>query len=517
VSAVAVAAPKRISGKLSRSGFDVIALAETGNAKSVRIRRDGSFSVVPPARNVTLHLRGVNGRYAGPIVIASARRGARAIVGVKAGARLGRIAARGRYARVSRTPLARFVDRTRFARARRGVPIGVGSFGFVRSRPSAGAVPGDFDLEGIPNALDVDDDGDLVLDELDRSLGARAAQAGGLNLSVHNQGGRYGLDRSVNANAAALTVESLDAAFSQSIGVMIPFMPGDSHELDCGPPVPIGLPYCAAGGTGRVVFGSLGGQSFPACCDADGDGFGTLTRNEFGFFVLGPGTTTGQISAGDVLVERVRSGGVENAYPDTLGLILATQSALVSYRDTAGNSATVGYPVPPGGPGTSGNGFPVAPGPDGNLVLTLTLWRPQRRPIPPETAEWMDLGGLLYSVGFGTTPEAPPAVQEGFKGCPQDAISTSDPDLASTQTPGGGFGGGRFADRAPDRPASAANTLTYTVNITQCMASIRENACRIYGVCGPFTWDPGQQRHLVFKSLVGSGGGSEQGVYFKRL
>jgi hypothetical protein len=84
------------------------------------------------------------------------------------------------------------------------------------------------------------------------------------------------------------------------------------------------------------------------------------------------GATTAQIGSGDVLIQRVTSGGVETQYTSTLGFVFATVPALVSYDDGQGHSRTVSYPVPgpqintqggppiPGGPGTRSNPFPVA-------------------------------------------------------------------------------------------------------------------------------------------------------------
>jgi hypothetical protein len=90
VSAPAGATPKRISGTLSKRGYTVIALAANGKATAVRVKQRG-FRLRPPAKRVTLHLRTRNGRYGGPIVIGRERKGKRAILGVRAGARLGRV------------------------------------------------------------------------------------------------------------------------------------------------------------------------------------------------------------------------------------------------------------------------------------------------------------------------------------------------------------------------------------------------------------------------------------------
>ena len=518
-TAPAAAAPKRITGELSRPGYTVIALAADGKARTVRVARR-KFAVQPPAPSVTLHLRGANGVYAGPIVIRA--EGRRAILGVKAGAKLGRIKVGPTYSRLVKQLQKRSVDATRFGRARKGVPIGAGVFGRVLTSRGGASVPGDTDVDGIPDRLDVDDDGDLVLDNIDPSPTVRKAQLGSpfsfssiLLLEVED---------TANANAAALSTQDIDAALSREGVLMIGMVPGDPGtpvELDCGgsanptpPPAWVGgLPYCTSGGTGEWAFSGPPGPRppFPACCDPDGDGFGALTPFAGGGnprFFLHHGATTAQIRTGDVLVERVTTGGVETHFPATLQAVFATVPALVSYSDSAGNSATVSYPVArftpgnpppfgagfvPGGPGTRGNGFPVAPGPSGDIVLTLTFWRPQRTPIPPETAQWIDIGGLTYSarpmrdLKTGAVLEA---------NCPPDAYATSDPSLRVEL--------GAIKDTASDRPASAANTFTYSVNVTRCLAA------------KGLSFDPGQE--IDFDLLASSSGGDSgvQSVSFRR-
>src|SRR5207247_2254940 len=151
-------------------GYTVIALAASGKATSVVAKR-GKFRLRPPAKRLTLQLRAKNGVYAGPIVVGRAKKGKRAIVGVRAGAKLGKVTVKRRkgYARLKGKLPKRFLDAKRQARAKKGVPIGAGRFGRVRSRHAHGGAPGDSDLDGIPDPLDVDDDGDLILDNLDHS------------------------------------------------------------------------------------------------------------------------------------------------------------------------------------------------------------------------------------------------------------------------------------------------------------------------------------------------------------
>lgn len=529
-SASAAAAPKRITGQLSKSGYTVIALAANGEAKVVRASR-GKFKLRPPSARVTLHLRAPNGTYAGPLVVG--RAGKRAIVGLRAGARLGRVSVRRGHAKVGRRLPKRWVDASRTARARRGVPIGAGVFGRVRSRPPRRSIPGDPDLDGVPNPLDIDDDGDLILDSVDRSTAARAAQAG------HEFNPNTRLDVSVpetrNVNAPGSTAEQIAAARDGRLLIMHGAWhnvgPPAGVELDCGTPPPPesgrqpgpsgGLIYCSRGGTGRA-----GGQPFPGepggLFDGDGDGFGTVIADPRpdgsgpgnGMSLL-HGATPDQIGTGDLLILQVPTGGVETLFPATLRFVFATAPALVSYDDDGpgGSDPTpVPYPVAPptqpngpaepgtpGGPGVMGNGFPVKarlPGdPEaGDVVLTLTFWRPQRRPIPPETG-WIDLGGLNYFAaksGGGVGP------------CPQSAYSENDPEL----TPATGLVGEQFTklvDQAPDRPASRANTFTYTLNLTRCVAQ------------DGLSFNPGEERGIGFRAQApNSLDDASQDVWFKR-
>jgi hypothetical protein len=161
----------------------VVALAYDGRARSAQTARrargagGGRFAVVPPAKTVTLQIRDRRGIYVGPFVAAG--KGTRVILGVRAGAKLGRIHVRGGYARPARKPARKWLDPRRTARARSGAPIGVGLRGLVRSRASGPTGAGrDQDRDGIPGAFDIDDDGDLVLDVKDprgRVKGGRRA------------------------------------------------------------------------------------------------------------------------------------------------------------------------------------------------------------------------------------------------------------------------------------------------------------------------------------------------------
>jgi hypothetical protein len=522
-SAPAAGAPKPITAKLSAPGYTVIALAANGKAKVARVRR-GRFKLRPPADSVTLHLRARGGTYAGPIVVGRRKGGRRAIVGVKAGARLGGVRVHTGYAQVSRRLRRGWVDASRWARARRGVPIGARVFGRVRSRPPRRAAPGDRDLDGIPDQLDIDDDGDLVLDKLDRSRGRRALASATRDPFDLASALAPPLERTANVNAGSSDAE-IDAVLPEfgffSMGFPSLGVPNaDLVELDCGgdrqiPPRPIGLRYCSAGGTGRVEAppGSGSLVPFPGApggpFDRDADGYGTVALEpgpDFQVFHIEHGATSAEIGTGDVLVLRLTDGGQETELTDMQQFIFATVPALASYVDETGRQTKVSYPVAADGPGTAGNGFPVVDGPDAgsDIEVVVTLWRPQRRPIseaecvqPPQAmcteTEWIDVGGLDYTASSRDGQRS--TNDSGW--CAPSHFAENDPNLSP------GFPdpqGGGFKDSAADRPANPANTYTYTLNLTRCLNR--------YG----FSFNPGQTRQFGFEAFTPITGDGSAGI-----
>ena len=545
-SAPAAAKLRPIVGTLSQPGYDVIALAPDGKATTVRATT-GTFRLRPPATVVTLHLRAPNGSYAGPIVVG--RRSRRAIVGVRAGANLGTIKVRRGYATATKRLPKKWVDQKRWVRARKGVPIGARNFGRVRSKPVSGAVRGDLDLDGIPDALDIDDDGDLMLDNLDgpRAGGparrARAAQAEGGDaanpycqpIATFLQSAAFFQSANINAFVlGGLSPETIRGKINEDLVASggLRFSPNtasscnpfttDSVELDCGgAPDPNnpdgwigGLSYCTRGGTGQT-FADQGSLPFPGPAfgqfDPDGDGKGTLPRPSF----LRPRATSADIKTGQPLYQvATNTDGTETLYPASLNFVFVTTPALASYSDSAGNCAKVSgtagtcatefsYPMAGDAPGNTNTGFAVEGGPcspdpppscvDGDVVLTLTFWRPQREPVPqdPAGAAWMDIGGLTYGVSVGG--------QAGGD-CAQHDFSGSDPSLTAS-TLSGRVG---LTDSEGDQPASPANTFTYSVDLSQCYLA---------GHGTPFA--SGDEVPTGFGAVSGAADAAGQTVFFR--
>ena len=541
-TAPAAGAAKRITGKLSATGLTVIALDADGEATSKPAKANGKFKLKPPAKKVSLHLRAADGTYAGPVVIEKrGKKGKKAILGLKAGAELGKVKVRDGYAKLKRELPDEDVDRKRKAKAKKGAPIGAANFGRGASQASGTPGPGqDEDRDGIPGALDIDDDGDLVLDnsELQSPGPGSRGQAGpqprgatggcGPNgfycqPVAYGLGNPFSLEGTLNVNAGS-TLAEIDAR-SASLGTLRFAVHDAAPELDCAgdplaePPRP-GLLYCSAGGTGEATLGGgPPGPPFPECCDLDGDGFGTLdpaldtcTGCTADFFLKhgavprrpGLDPTISQIGSGDLMIERIPSGDTETEVVAAINYAFATTPALASYSDTAGNSATVSYPVAPGDPGTAGNGFPVSAPAGEDVVLTLTFWRPQRHAIEdsdPPGAEWMDLGHLRYTAGFGGTDDGAPGGS-----CPQNTLISADlSELAPPSLPL--LNQASLEDLSDDQQSSPANTFTYTLNLSQCLAA--------NGQSSSFD-EAGEERTFSFTGIGGSGDGAGHGVAFVR-
>jgi hypothetical protein len=210
------------------------------------------------------------------------------------------------------------------------------------------------------------------------------------------------------------------------------------------------------------------------------------------------GATSAEIKTGDVLIARFNdSSGVETgAFSQTLPYVFATVPALVSYHDSAvpPNQVTLSYPSPPGlAP------LPVAAGPDGEVVVTLTFWRPQRRriakdpkPKAGESGVWTDIGGLVYGAGLGAGE------------CPQSTLSETDPNLTARPPGDWGVADGFRDSRQPDQPANPNEKLTFTLNITRCLES--------QGLGSSFD-ESGEVRGLL---IAGGGGRADQTLTFKR-
>ena len=504
-AAPAEAAPRPITGRVT-GGYTVIALAADGRTTTAMPGQLGRFRIVPPARTVTLQLRTRTGTYGGPVVVARGA-GDRLITGVRAGARLGRIRVSGGAGRTDRQLLSSAQDQGFYSIGSRRRPRGAGRNGRVRLWPSLGTIGSpptvaqsvqrrgeDRDHDGVPGVFDVDDDGDLLLDNVDDgspviapgTLGPADPYQPSSLLSVglaitflaEQMGFAQGVagyalnENAVPPGSSPERLEALRALAVRQRGLVAFPLPAGPAELDC-----IGIFYCSRIGPGRDITRF---RAFPRDFDDDRDGFGLMSdsrpfngardgiftpeQSARPVFVLAPfvdprrpGGRPGGIGTGDAYVERFPSG---SARAVSLGYVFDSVPALRSY-DGGGGTTDVAYPIPANGPGHGSNEIRI----DHERPLTLALWRPQRRAIPGEAGcavnarsctQPVDIGGLRYVVAgrdrFTNRP---------FR-CPSSAYSLPDPSEEARLEEGG------VRDLAPDRPTDRESTLTLAVDLRQC-------------------------------------------------
>ena len=510
----AAAKQKPITGSVAK-GYTVIALADNGRAATAK---GPKFKLVPPAKTVTVQLRDAKGAYAGPVVVGLKK--TTAIEGIKAGANLGKLRMKHGYA-VPAKPLAKkFIDVKHEALATRAGPIGAGRLGFVKSKAAGPAGPGrDADRDGIPGAFDVDDDGDLVLDNVDPpARTARAALAVPLNATpwwVINAGlevsyisddtGRTqgAAGYALNQDAAGpfandANFEKLRDTIMKDRGELFFLIDDtDPSQLDCG-----GLSYCRPGGTG---FSHTRDHRFPDQFDDDKNGFGLMTaagafaegQNGLGtmqafspndVFGLAPMAGANEIESGQAFIQKFARGVDQPMEIDT---IFGTVPALQSWSDGT-TDHPITYPVPRGGNGSESTPFEIDKNAGGDYVVTLSVWRPQRRPIPgsDETAPWIDMGQLFYTV-VGKTVEQNRRVWH----CPDSALTPVGDAYVGES--------GHIVDGGSDGPVNPANTMKFTVNLSACMRA-----------SGLGDWKPGDPPSDIFITALSNAGDAAEGGGF---
>lgn len=489
-----------ISGQLDTPGMTVLAVSAGGATQSATTDAAGRFSVAAPATTVTLHLRTADGSYGGPIVLR--RTGRVGVTGVLAGTRLGDIDVRSGWALATAAPPARRLAPGIWGRLVSGVPAGAHSLGLVRMTRVNSRATGagtDADRDGLVNAFDVDDDGDLVLDNVDATFGAgSSAGSGRTSRALPTREERkvtifsnlkLPLESSLNANAGigSMSRSAVNAAMTSAQTLAIEVVPGDEVELDCG-----GLGYCSGGGSGRgLVASASGGFAFPDDYDTDGDGFGTIAAGPTGDFQLLTGAQFNEIDAGDTFIERVTAGGRELEAPGMLAYAFTSTPAVTQWSDGT-TTTSVSYPATAGSGGTTSSPAPVQANADGDVVLTFTLWRPQRPRIAPREARWMDIGGLGYSVDV---PNAPSGGGTAPGICGASTLTESDASLS--------IDGDQLRDAAADRAANPANTITFSVNMTDCLGS-------------GASWDVGETLKFDLQARTRDGDNAAQMLSFVR-
>lgn len=448
----------------------VVAIAKDGRSWSSVAGPTGAFSLAVKASTVTIQLRDTSGRYAGPVVVGGTKK--KALLGVRGAAKLGKLKMRKGAAFPAKPLSSKFVDRKVSAKAAKGIPVGAGKLGLggtlvgkassagvhaAQSDPAAAALtqPGaDPDADGLPNAVDVDDNGNKVVDAVDSTLSSR--DPGGATSFTQMF---LPLEKTTNIDADPGSEASIQTRMKENLGLVLLNVPANT-KLDCG-----GLSWCSPGGTGRMEInapdGATPGDPFPKGEDT------TMPLNGVGEFRLMPGGGPQDVRAGDTLIQK-RADGTEQTV--ALGFVFATVPAIKSWSTGAGAGGQVGYPVAEGATGTIQNPATIAPGSDGKRTLTIEFWRPQRASIPgAEPNGFIDIGHLVYRANVpqaaGPGPNPDPVRQ-----APECPVSTLSPGPGLAPAPGPAQLGG-LADSSDDQPSSPSRTLSFTIDLDACAAA----------------------------------------------
>jgi hypothetical protein len=489
-----VASAATVSGTVKNgAGYKIMLVRADGTAKKVTITApSGAFSIAGVRLgNASLQLVNADGSYYGPVVLKTTASAAFIFIKGAADLKLGRVNLKGGCALLAKAPAGRFQTLAAYkAKALRGKPIGAGKFGRVRTAQPLGlnGPGGDLDRDGIINAFDIDDNGNLILDDVDTTgRGASRPHARASLAVVPGEMLAGGVARpraprapaegaifmyscfwltgvtSINANISTIT--DLDGLIAQNLPTTL-FL--QTSLVGAGPASLDGL------GNSYLREHSLGGVTYPLINQQGPD---TINRTPASFVnglmeitdaaqraCIWPGAQVDEIGSGDCFVETKQDG---TQYPGAVNFVFNTAPALKSYRfDTDAATTEVVY----GANGVRPEGDMQFTVPSGASKVTLTFWRPQRKATPGEPANaggWVDIGGLAYTmqlVAPRQNMDDPGSGTADATGAYSDAVANGVPVTPNMWN-------NDVLDPALDLPSDPGNTISFTLDLSKCFSS----------------------------------------------
>ena len=345
---------------------------------------------------------------------------------------------------------------------------------------------GDKDDDGVPNAFDVNDDGDAVLDSADSSTPAPKAAAddgtttcGAVDFKIFTnykatQGGyagtinAYGVGgfKADKTNIASTITKTMSMVFSPITqvcgspvtrsflkGIDVPYAPTDYVEL---------AKPC---GTGDYQW--LIGAGKMCGTDASGFSFGTA-------YTFGDTLPTGQ----DTFSMKVETAdGKKYEFTSSPGFVFVTHPMFIAYSNDGTNYTNIDYTKTTTGPEGARITEPIISVTQ-SQTLYLKVYRPQRLAMDGEEGDFYDLGGFKF------TPDIPNGTPSVGK-C--DALTSTDTEMTS------------------DTPINAANppvmTLQWAIG-TKCYGVPPKN----------IPWAPAASDFDIQVEPSGPGGNSAQKI-----
>lgn len=467
------------------TGLRVLAVQANGKTKTTTItKKSGAFSISGvKLRNATLQLVNADGSFFGPIVLKSTATKAYTFIKGARSLKIGRTTLRSGYALVCTPRAGRYQTLAGYtAKAVKGKPTGARKLGLVRTvKPQGYNGPGgDLDLDGVINAFDIDDNGNRIIDNVDRTgRGSGRPGAGASRAAFAACSSEYALGRDESPAPVPAPTATEFRMFSNyklraesAINVNVPGITDIGGLIASYVPTTVTLATQVIGGDRALLDGlgnayllphTVGGmtRTYPRMNWSEAtytDGVLELVKEGADAQIM-PGALPEEIGSGDCFVETAQDG---SKYPGTLNYVFNTASALKSYQfNTQATATEVVYDEKGVLVGNEGR----LTAPLGATSVTLTFWRPQRKATPAEAAagEWVDIGGLMYIVQIigPTSPSNP--IPGG--NAPQSAYSNASANGAPiTLTPENEG----VLDTAADAPSNPANTITFTLDLTKC-------------------------------------------------
>jgi hypothetical protein len=491
----AAASAATVSGVVRQgAGHQVLLVQADGKTRKVTITApSGAFSIRSvKLGNASLQLVNADGSYFGPIVLKASATSAFVFIKGAASLKLGAVTLKNGYALVGKARAGRYQTLAAFtAKAVRGKPIGAGKFGRVRTTEPRGfnGAGADLDRDGIINAFDIDDNGNLILDDVDSTgrgvnrphggasravvpgmVSARVAGRGSEAPRLSAEGAIFMYScfwltgvTSINANISSIT--DLDGLIAQNLPTTL-FL--QTELAGAGPASLDGL------GNSYLREHSLGGVTYPLINPLGPDTINRAPATFVNGFMeiadaaqracIWPGAQVDEIGSGDCFVETEQDG---TQYPGAVNFVFNTAPALKSYRfDTDTTTTEVVY----GANGVRPEGNMQFTVPSGASKVTLTFWRPQRKATPGEPASaggWVDIGGLTYTmqlVAPRQNMEDPGSGTADATGAYSDAVANGvpvTPDMWNNSV----------LDPALDLPSDPQNTISFTLDLSKCFSS----------------------------------------------
>jgi len=514
-----------VSGKLgaAASGWKVVMVGAGGQSLVSAVDAGGSFSLRTSAtasKRATLQLVDSSNRYVGPIVIGKEKVGKStcshhqlAGKSVKLGT-LKLNTAQG-FAIPAKAPVSTVHTRSAvLAKGASGQPLSAGTAGIVKvttaqmnacgkavkgtsiasSQDANIAIGGDLDNDGLPNALDADDDGDQEVDAVDKTT----TQSAAMNPWIAVRSTNPLFNASVSTG---LTPENVNAVLGTSGNYSIQFFVGNRDLLgqaslngvkwvwvDCG-----NLVYC--GGSAPTATNTnthLQNSNTGVAWSTYNGGFKVETAGAPPTSGLdttlgtNPGNNGNALYLGNRNTGNDPSGGVNwqasvfpNQGANTLTNVKPGDVYTLRFGTDAGEKSVTmmlnphAVTVPDL---TTVNGVAYTGGnltPDASGKLALTFFRPQRLATAGETGTFKDMGGLRYgvimtSVGTMDTP------------CDITSYSAYDAFTAATGADASDMGN-RLAPltdkQATDSDTSpTATKLSFTIDLRACVGAATYDA-----------------------------------------